>query len=148
MSEQRSAQTPDEEFDAIDMPSEEIEEIGTPEGVDEAAIHRMHAVARLLDDGFEIPVVGIRVGIDPILGVLPVAGDTATAVVGLYIVAESARQGVSYWTIARMLLNILVDAAIGSIPIVGDVFDVFFRAHRRNLNLALEDLGASLELDD
>lgn len=117
----------------------------TPSRVDEAAIERMHAVVRLLDDGFELPVLGVRVGLDPILGVLPIAGDSVAAAVGLYIVAESARLGVSYGTIARQLLNIAVDLCIGSIPAVGDVFDLAFRSNRRNLNLALEDLGVDVE---
>lgn len=126
----------------VETPSEEIEELASPQQVDEAAIERMHAVARLLDDGYELPVFGVRVGLDPILGLLPVAGDSATAVVGLYIVAESARQGVSYWTIARQLLNIVADLAIGSIPVVGDVFDVFWKANRRNVDLFERALDA------
>jgi hypothetical protein len=130
-----------------EVPREAISDVDAAADIDEAAIRRMHAVARLLDDGIELPVVGVRVGIDPILGLLPVAGDTATAVVGLYIVAESARLGVSSLTIARMLLNVLVDAAVGSIPVVGDLFDVAFRAHRRNLNLALADLDVELEIE-
>lgn len=117
----------------------------TPSRVDEAAIERMHAVVRLLDDGFELPVLGVRVGLDPILGVLPIAGDSVAAAIGLYIVAESARLGVSYGTIARQLLNIAVDLSIGSIPAVGDAFDLAFRSNRRNLNLALEDLGVDVE---
>lgn len=117
----------------------------TPSRVDEAAIERMHAVVRLLDDGFELPVLGVRVGLDPILGVLPIAGDSVAAAIGLYIVAESARLGVSYGTIARQLLNIAVDLCIGSIPAVGDAFDLAFRSNRRNLNLALEDLGVDVE---
>jgi hypothetical protein len=131
-----------------DVSQDAIAEVDAATDIDEAAIRRMHAVAQLLDDGIRLPVVGVRIGLDPILGVLPVAGDTAMAVVGLYIVVESARQGVSYWTIARMLLNILVDAAIGSVPVVGDLFDVAFRAHRRNLNLALSDLDVTLALEE
>lgn len=131
-----------------DVSQDAIAEVDAATDIDEAAIRRMHAVAQLLDDGIRLPVVGVRIGLDPILGVLPVAGDTAMAVVGLYIVVESARQGVSYWTIARMLLNVLVDAAIGSVPVVGDLFDVAFRAHRRNLNLALSDLDVTLALEE
>ncbi|WP_254830438.1 DUF4112 domain-containing protein [Haloglomus salinum] len=131
-----------------DVSQDAIAEVDAATDIDEAAIRRMHAVAQLLDDGIRLPVVGVRIGLDPILGVLPVAGDTAMAVVGLYIVVESARQGVSYWTIARMLLNILVDAAIGSVPVVGDLFDVAFRAHRRNLNLALSDLDVTLAIEE
>ena len=132
----------------VETPSEEIEELDAPRDVDEAAIERMHAVASLLDDGFKIPVLDYRIGLDPILGVLPIAGDSITAVIGLYIVGESARLGVSYGTIARQLLNIAVDLGIGSVPVLGDVFDLAFRSNRRNVNLALEDLGAEMELED
>ncbi|WP_276261111.1 DUF4112 domain-containing protein [Haloglomus litoreum] len=132
---------------SAEVPHDAISDVDAAADIDEAAIRRMHAVARLLDDGIELPVVGVRVGIDPLLGLLPVAGDTASAVIGLYIVAESARLGVSYRTIARMLFNILLDVAVGSIPVVGDLIDVAFRAHRRNLNLALGDLDVELELD-
>lgn len=132
----------------IETPSEEIEELDAPRKVDEAAIERMHAVARLLDDGFEIPVVNIRIGLDPILGILPIAGDGITAVIGLYIVVESARLGVSYTTLARQLLNVAIDLGIGSIPVVGDIFDLAFRSNRRNLNLALADLGVDMGLEN
>jgi hypothetical protein len=111
--------------------------------VDWAAVDRMDSVVRLLDDGYELPVVGIRVGLDPLLGLLPVAGDAITAVVGLYIVLESARLGVSRLVLARMCLNIAIDWAVGSVPVLGDLLDVVFRSHRRNLDLALADLGVS-----
>jgi hypothetical protein len=130
-----------------DVSRDAIADIDAGSKVDEAAIRRMHAVARLLDDGIELPVVGVRVGLDPLLGVIPVAGDSLTAVLGSYILLESARLGVSWTTLARMVLNILLDVAVGSVPVVGDLFDVFFRSHRRNLNLALADLGVSVEVE-
>lgn len=111
--------------------------------VDRAAVDRMDSVVRLLDDGYELPVVGIRVGLDPLLGLLPVVGDAVPAVAGLYIVLEAARLGVSKFVLARMCMNIAVDWAAGSVPVVGDLFDVVFRSHRRNLDLALADLGVS-----
>jgi hypothetical protein len=130
-----------------DVSRDAIADIDAGSKVDEAAIRRMHAVARLLDDGIELPVVGVRVGLDPLLGVIPVAGDSLTAVLGSYILLESARLGVSWTTLARMVLNILLDVAVGSVPVVGDLFDVFFRSHRRNLNLALADLDVPVELE-
>ncbi|MFB6206529.1 MAG: DUF4112 domain-containing protein [Haloglomus sp.] len=138
MSDELPAETPHDAVVSVDAATD----------VDAAAVRRMHAVARVLDDGIPLPVVGVRVGLDPILGVLPVAGDSVTALLGCYIVVESARLGVSYWTVARMLLNILLDTAVGSVPLVGDLFDVFFRSHRRNVNLALADLDVSVELEE
>jgi hypothetical protein len=112
-----------------------------PDGVDAAALQRMDTVTSLLDDGIKLPGVNVRLGIDPVIGLLPVAGDTVSTIAGLYLVAEAVRLDVSTRTLAWMLVNLGVDFAVGSIPVVGDVFDVFFKANRRNLNLVLEELG-------
>jgi hypothetical protein len=112
-----------------------------PDSVDEAALRRMEAVAAALDDSITIPGTDIGVGLDPILGVLPVAGDIVSAGISLYIVAESANLGVSYTTLLRMLGNITVDLGVGSIPVVGDIFDALWRANVRNVELALRDLS-------
>ena len=112
-----------------------------PAAVDEAAIKRMRVVARTLDEGIRVPLTDVRVGLDPIVGVLPGAGDTAAAVVSLYLVVEAARLGVSQSTLLRMLANIGIDAVVGSIPILGTIFDVFWKANKWNLKLALEDLA-------
>ena len=104
------------------------------------AVQRMDRVVRLLDDGFRLPVVRIRVGIDPVLGLVPVVGDLLPALLGLYVVVEAARLGVSRGTLLRMVANLTLDAAVGSIPVVGDLFDIGFRANRRNLDLAMAAL--------
>lgn len=117
-----------------------VVEYDLPADVDEAAIARMRFVARVLDDAVRVPVVGVRVGLDSVLGVAPVAGDVVTGALSLYLVVESARLGVSVPTLLRMIANVGVDAAAGSVPLVGDVFDVFWKANRKNLELALSDL--------
>lgn len=106
-----------------------------------AAIDRMETVATVLDSGLEIPVIGVKVGIDPILGILPGAGDLTAAALSLTLVGEAARQGVSTTTLARMILNVALDTTIGMIPVVGGIFDVFWRANDRNVRLAKRDLG-------
>lgn len=116
-----------------------------PDSVDRAAVERMRLVARVLDESIRIPGTDFRVGIDPVIGVLPVAGDVVTAGLSLYIVLESARLGVSYRTVLRMLANISLDVAGGAIPFVGDVFDAVWKANKRNLELALEDLATTPE---
>lgn len=126
----------DDEFD--------IEEL--PDDVDRAAIKRMQVVAWALDDAIRVPGTDYKVGIDPIVGVLPVGGDAATAAISLYLVAESARLGVAREKLAAMLVNIALDAGIGSIPVVGDLFDAGWKANKRNLALAVEDLAAT-EID-
>lgn len=114
---------------------------GLPDSVDEAALRRMETVAYLLDESVRVPVVGVRVGVDPILGILPVAGDVASGVLSMYIVAESAYLGVSPKTLVAMLANITIDVGGGSIPYAGTVFDAFWKANKRNVALALEELA-------
>lgn len=121
-----------------------------PPGVDEAAVKRMQTVARVFDDLVRIPGTDFRVGIDPVLGLVPVVGDALSAGLSLYVVLESARLGVTYTTLLRMLANITIDAAVGSVPVVGDLFDAVWKVNKRNLEMAIEDLtdGAVERLDD
>jgi len=115
-----------------------------PSSVDQAALHRMEAVAHALDESIRIPGTNATVGIDPILGLIPVAGDLVSAGISLYIVVESARLGVSYTTLLRMIANISIDAVGGSIPYVGTFFDSFWKANVRNVESALADLAEPL----
>jgi len=129
---------PEDEYDpesAFDLPPEEL-----PESVDSAAVERMRLAARAMDDLWTIPGTDYRFGLDPLIGVLPVAGDAVAAAISLYIVAEAARLGVSYVTLLRMLGNVAVDSSGGSVPVVGTVFDTAWKANRRNVELALRDL--------
>jgi len=113
-----------------------------PSSVDQAAVDRMRLIAQLLDDAIPIPGTNYRVGIDPIMGAAPVAGDVVTGLISLYIVAESARLGVSYQTLLKMLLNVSVDVGGGSIPVLGTVFDVAWKSNKRNVRLLLNELEA------
>lgn len=101
----------------------------------------MRAVAYVLDESIPVPGTSFRVGIDPLLGVLPVSGDLIGAGLSLYLVAEAGRLGVSTPTLARMLGNVSVDLLIGSIPVLGTLFDASWKANKRNLALALDDLS-------
>lgn len=118
-----------------------------PDSVDEAALRRMRAVAKLLDEAVTIPGTDFRVGLDPIVGAVPVVGDIASAGISLYIVAESARLGVSYTTLIKMLANVSIDAAGGSIPYVGVLFDAGWKSNSRNLLMALDDLTKRTEAE-
>lgn len=124
-----------EEFDA-DIAQE------LPETLDRAAVERMRLVARLLDDSIPVPGTPFKVGIDPIVGILPVAGDLATGALSLYIVAEAARLGVSYETLFKMLANVSLDVAGGSVPVIGPVFDATWKANKRNMKMFLEEMGS------
>ena len=130
-------------IDSLEAQPDDAESL--PDAVDEAAVQRMRFVAHLLDDSIRLPGTEFRIGLDPIVGVLPVAGDAVSAVLSGYIVLESARLGVSYLTLLRMLANVGVDFAIGSVPLIGDAFDAAWKANVRNLRLALTDLGADAE---
>ena len=113
-----------------------------PESVDRAAVRRMLIVASVLDEGVRVPGIGYRIGIDPLLGVLPGAGDVLSGGISLYIVVEAARLGVPHATLLKLIANIALDVAVGTIPVVGDVFDIFWKANKRNFKLVLDDLTA------
>jgi hypothetical protein len=98
-------------------------------------LRRAQYVATLLDDAVTIPVIDVKIGLDALVGLLPVSGDVAAAVCSLYIVFEAIRSGVPRRIVFRMLLNVAIDAAVGSIPVAGDLFDVFWKANRRNVRL-------------
>lgn len=112
-----------------------------PPSVDRAAIRRMEAVARVLDESVKVPGIGYRVGIDPVLSILPVGGDAAGAALSLYVVGEAMRLGVSTGTLVAMLANVTIDATAGSVPVLGTVFDAAWKANKWNVKLAVEDLA-------
>ena len=104
----------------------------------ECRIARVRKFAQLLDDKYSIPGTNIRFGLDALVGLLPGAGDAATAIAGLWLIVEAYRIGVPMTLLFRMLINLLADSALGIIPLLGDVLDVFWKSNRRNANL-LED---------
>lgn len=90
--------------------------------------------ARLMDAAVRLPVIG-PVGLDPLLGLFPVAGDIISAAVSVSLIGRSIRYGVPREIIARMLGNVLVDLLVGAIPVAGDLADIWFRANMRNVAL-------------
>ena len=105
------------------------------------ARRRLTALARIMDSAIDVPLLRTTVGLDALLGLVPVAGDLASAAIGLYMINEARELGASRWLQTKMLRNLVVDAAVGSVPVAGDLFDVYFRAHRRNLQLLQKELG-------
>jgi hypothetical protein len=93
-----------------------------------------------MDTIFEIPVLGWRFGLDSLIGLVPGVGDAATTVVAIYIVGLAAKIGMPRVTVARMALNVAIDMLVGSIPLVGDVFDVWWKANYRNAALLADRL--------
>ncbi|MCR9179991.1 MAG: DUF4112 domain-containing protein [Erythrobacteraceae bacterium] len=94
----------------------------------------------LLERSFVIPGVNMPVGIDALIGLVPVLGDVVTAAMGAYIVWEARNLGLPRWKLARMGLNVLFDTAIGIIPVVGDAADFVFRSNTRNLKIIRKHL--------
>ncbi|WP_018719105.1 DUF4112 domain-containing protein [Arhodomonas aquaeolei] len=107
-----------------------------------AALRRLERFAVFMDAALPVPGTSWRIGADALVGLLPGIGDGVMAVLALYPVLEARRLGVRRRTLARMLANIAVDFAVGSIPLAGDVFDAGFRANRRNVDLLRRTLAA------
>ena len=95
-------------------------------------------LSKLMDSQFSIPGTNIRFGLDGLIGLVPGVGDMATFLVSGFMVSILAKNGASGFVLARMVLNILIDALIGTVPIIGDIFDVAFKANQRNLKLMRE----------
>ena len=104
-----------------------------------AAVERLDRIATLLDSQFK--VFGIRFGIEPIVGLVPVAGDVAMGLWSGYLVLEAARSGASKGDVTKMIVNVALDTVIGSVPVVGSVFDVFYKANKRNVRILRRHLA-------
>ncbi len=98
-------------------------------------IEHLRRLADLLDTKWTIPGTGVRIGLDPLIGLVPGIGDATSLGLSGYLVYRAHRLGVPKRTKLRMLWNLALDALLGSIPLVGDLFDLVFRANRRNLAL-------------
>jgi len=105
----------------------------SPEAPDR--LGRIRRLAWWLDQGIRIPGTQIRIGLDPILGLVPGVGDSAGALLGAAILWEGVRAGVPRLTLVRMAANIVLDTAVGSVPVAGDVFDAAWKSNTRNLDL-------------
>lgn len=95
---------------------------------------RLRGLSRLLDSAITLPG-GFRIGLDGLIGLIPGLGDTAGAAASSYIILASARLGAPTTTLFRMVLNVLVEAVIGTIPVIGDLFDFAWKANERNMRL-------------
>jgi predicted aconitase with swiveling domain len=96
---------------------------------------RLRRLAWLLDSSIRIPGTRWTVGIDALIGLVPVLGDAAGVILSSYILYEAARMGTSKGVLARMALNIAIEGLVGSIPLLGDLFDAGFKANQRNIKL-------------
>ncbi len=112
-----------------------------PLGADPQSVRRrIEGMERLLERSVALPIVGRRIGLDSIAGLVPVAGDVLTAAMGLYLVWEARNLGLPKWRLAQMMANVGFDTAVGAIPVAGDLFDFLFRSNSRNLKIVRRHL--------
>ena len=102
-------------------------------------------LAWLMDDLFPVPVIGWRFGLDALIGLIPGLGDTSTALVSFYILASAVRYRVPKITLLRMGLNIGIDYVVGSLPVIGDFADAWWKSNRKNLELLQKRATVSAE---
>jgi hypothetical protein len=101
----------------------------------------LHNLEILLDEAFRIPGTGIRFGIDGIIGLVPGLGDVLAGILSLIIPLAAWIRGVPYVTLVRMAINLGIGVLVGSIPIFGDIFDIAWKANRRNYQLLVRHIG-------
>lgn len=99
------------------------------------ALRHLDILSKLMDSKFRVPGTDIRFGLDALIGLVPGAGDLTTFGISGYMLWVMAQNGASGFVLARMILNVLVDTLVGSIPILGDLFDVAFKSNTRNIRL-------------
>jgi len=115
-----------------------------------ASNEHLDYVAALLDDIFRIPGTKIRFGLDALIGWVPGIGDAMTGIASFLIVFASWRRGAKAVTLVRMIANVLLETAVGAIPVAGDVFHIVWKANRRNYRLLIrekEEPGANTGRD-
>lgn len=108
----------------------------------ERKLHRLENFAHWLDDRFKIPGTNITFGLDSLIGLIPGVGDSATAVSSVYLIGQARALGAPTSLLLRMGFNVLVDLLIGAIPLIGDIFDIGFKANRRNIAHLKRHLGS------
>ncbi len=106
---------------------------GTSSG--QRGLKQLNYLAKLMDAQFRVPGTDFRFGLDGLIGLIPGAGDLSTFAVSGYMLWVMANNGASGLVLTRMTFNILIDAIVGAVPILGDLFDVAFKANMRNMRL-------------
>jgi len=109
-----------------------------------ARLKRLRQLAWWIDGAFELPGTGFRFGLNSIIGLLPVGGDLALGAISLYIVYEAVQLGIPRPILARMIGNVVLEVAGGSVPILGDLFDMTLKANLRNIKIIEHYLNGQL----
>ena len=106
--------------------------------VDNSNLRLVEEISRFLDSKFSIPGTNIRFGLDPILSLIPIAGDLISLLISASLIYTMHNHGASRKVVIKMLLNSTLDAVIGAVPVIGTFFDVFYRSNDRNMKLLKE----------
>ncbi|HEY6769696.1 MAG TPA: DUF4112 domain-containing protein [Candidatus Sulfotelmatobacter sp.] len=124
-----------------EVPKAGIRETGFPgtKPLERTSNEDLNYIATWLDDRFEVPGLGIRFGLDALIGWIPGIGDALAAAASLFIVFAAWKRGAQRITVLRMMLNLTIEDTIGAIPILGDFAHVAWKANRRNYNLLIRD---------
>lgn len=110
-------------------------------------LNRLRKFSRLLDSAIGIPGTKFRIGLDPILGIIPGAGDFLGTALSAYLVIEAARLGLPKETLLKMVSNIALESAVGTIPVFGDLFDAAWKANTKNFELLETHLNIHQEAE-
>ncbi|MEE4201034.1 DUF4112 domain-containing protein [Erythrobacter sp.] len=112
-----------------------------PMGNDPQAVRaRIEAMEKLLERSFTVPGTNYPIGLDGLIGLIPVVGDVVTTALGAYVIWEARNLGLSKWQLTRMGANVAFDTALGLIPIIGDAADFVFKSNTRNLRILRKHL--------
>ena len=115
--------------------------IELPTGTDPVSVRkRIEAMEQVLERSFVIPGTNVPIGLDSIVGLIPVVGDLIAAAMGSYLIWEAKNLGLPKWKLARMSGNIALDTAVGAIPLLGDALDFVYRSNTRNLRIVKKHL--------
>ena len=106
--------------------------------LNEEKLLRLKLLSERLDDSIKIPGTNQKIGIDAIIGIIPILGDFIGAIFSTYILYSGIKMGVSSKIVKKMAINIAIEFIIGSIPIIGDIFDALWKANKRNVELIEE----------
>jgi hypothetical protein len=106
-----------------------------------ATLNRIRKFTYLMDSAFRIPIIGFRFGLDPLIGLVPGAGDLVTTAFSAYLIYLAARFRLPPQIFRQMIFNVALEGVLGTVPLVGDLFDAFYKSNIRNLALLEQHLG-------
>lgn len=107
-----------------------------------ATLNRIRQLSRLMDTSLRIPGIGFRIGLDPILGLIPGAGDLISTAFSGYIIFLATRFGIPRQDLTEMIFNVALESVVGTVPLVGDLFDAYYKSNIRNLAILEKHLTA------